>query len=157
MKATTAHDADFYTWTREQAAHLRAGRLDALDTAHLIEELDSMGARERRELEARLSILLQHLLQWRYQPERRGASGRAMIKIQRIDAGRVLQDNPGLAARLPELYAGADHRARIAAAGATGGDESDFPELPPFTFEQAMSPDYWPDNGSSNMTQDDNL
>lgn len=68
------HDADFYTWTQQQADHLRAGRLDALDALHLIEELESMGAREWRELETRLSILLQHLLKWRYQPERRGSN-----------------------------------------------------------------------------------
>ena len=48
------HDADFYTWTQQQADHLRAGRLDVLDALHLIEELESMGARERRELETRL-------------------------------------------------------------------------------------------------------
>lgn len=145
MNAIPLHDADFYTWTREQADLLRAGRWDALDTAHLIQELESMGAHERRELEARLSILLKHLLKWRYQPERRGASWRATIKIQRIDAGRVLEDNPGLTARLHGLYAGAYHRARIAAAGETGREESDFPERPPFTFEEAMNPDYWPE------------
>lgn len=50
----TAIDADFYTWTQQQADHLRAGRLDALDALHLIEELESMGAREWRELETRL-------------------------------------------------------------------------------------------------------
>ena len=140
------HDADFYTWTQQQADHLWAGRLDALDALHLIEELESMGARERRELETRLSILLQHLLKWRYQPERRGSSWRNTIKVQRIDAGRVLADNPGLTPKLPELFEAAYERARLLAAADTGKEESDFPEHPPLTFDQAMSPDYWPED-----------
>jgi hypothetical protein len=34
---------DFYAWTQEQAAKLRAGRLAELDISHLAEELESMG------------------------------------------------------------------------------------------------------------------
>lgn len=138
------HDVDFFTWTRQQAGHLRAGRFEELDIEHLSEELDSMGARERRELENRLSVLIQHLLKWRYQPERRGKSWRATIKIQRIDASRVLADNPGLKARLPELFAQAYERARLLASIETGMDETEFPERPPFTFDEAMNPEYWP-------------
>ena len=35
----TTHETDFYTWTQEQAALLRAGRLAELDTTNLIEEM----------------------------------------------------------------------------------------------------------------------
>ena len=139
------HDADFYTWTRQQADHLRSGRLDALDTVYLIEELESMGARERRELETRLSLILQHLLKWRYQPDRRGASWKNTIKVQRIDAARVLADNPGLTAKLPDLYPSAYERARLLAAAETGMDENDFPERSPFSLDEALSADFWPD------------
>ena len=139
------HDADFYTWTNQQAELLRAGRFEALDTLNLIEELESMGARERRELETRLSILLQHLLKWRYQPERRGKSWRNTIKIQRIDAARVLADSPGLKPRLPDLFDSAYDRARLLAAAETDMDEDAFPERPPFTLEDALNPDYWPE------------
>ena len=48
MTAST-YDQDFHQWTRDQAEHLRSGRLSALDVEHLAEELDSMGARERRD------------------------------------------------------------------------------------------------------------
>lgn len=64
----TTHETDFYTWTQEQAALLRAGRLAELDTTNLIEEIEDMGRGERRELEYRLSLLLAHLLKWLYQP-----------------------------------------------------------------------------------------
>ena len=71
---TTLYQTDFYTWARQQADMLRAGHFDAIDAEHLIEELDAMGSRERRELANRLKILLTHLLKWQFQPEQRGAS-----------------------------------------------------------------------------------
>ncbi len=36
-------------------------------------------------------------------------------------------------------------RARLLAAAETGLDDSTFPDRPPFTLQQVMSPDYWPD------------
>lgn len=139
------HDKDFYSWTHQQAELLRQGRFSELDTEHLIEELDSMGARERRELETRLSILLQHLLKWRDQPERRSASWLRTIKIQRIDALRVLEDNPGLKPKLPEFLDSAYARARILATDETGMDEADFPEQPPFRIEEVLNVEFLPE------------
>ena len=84
------HESDTYTWAKEQAALLRAGRLEALDVANLIEELDAMGARERRELVNRLVVLLVHLLKWQHQPDRRGrfaCSGWILPSYWRIRPG----------------------------------------------------------------------
>ncbi len=47
------YERDFYGWTQEQAALLRAGQLNDLDIANLIEEVESMGRSEKRELESR--------------------------------------------------------------------------------------------------------
>jgi hypothetical protein len=142
---THLHDKDFYSWTHQQAELLRQGRLGELDAEHLIEELDGMGARERRELEARLSVLLQHLLKWRYQPTRRGASWLRTIKIQRIDALRVLEDNPGLKPKLPELFASAYSRARILATDETTLDEASFPEHSPFSLDEVLNANFLPE------------
>jgi hypothetical protein len=43
---STPHDADFYTWAMEQAALLRAGKLDAADVSQIAEELESLGRSE---------------------------------------------------------------------------------------------------------------
>jgi len=61
------HDLDFHAWTQQQAALLKQGRLDQLDLEHLIEEIESMGASERNQLQNRLKILLGHLLKWQFQ------------------------------------------------------------------------------------------
>ena len=96
MQTTTLYDQDFYAWTQRQMELLQAGRLDALDIANLIEELDSLGKQQRQELENRLEVLLGHLLKWRYQPESRSKSWRATIREQRQKIQRHLKENPSL-------------------------------------------------------------
>ena len=49
------------------AALLRQGRLTELDAEHIAEDLNSLGASERRELLSRLQVLLRHLLKHEYQ------------------------------------------------------------------------------------------
>jgi Domain of unknown function DUF29 len=44
------YEEDLLAWAERQAAHLRAGQLDRLDVEHLIEELEAMAGRLRREL-----------------------------------------------------------------------------------------------------------
>jgi len=41
------YDQDFYGWTQEQAALLRAGHLHDLDITNLIEEVEAMGRSEK--------------------------------------------------------------------------------------------------------------
>ena len=74
MATSPLHDLDFYAWTQQQVDILKSGNLDDVDIKHLIEEIESMGASERRELINRLAVLLAHLLKWNYQPSFRGRS-----------------------------------------------------------------------------------
>ncbi|WP_338070450.1 DUF29 domain-containing protein [Bathymodiolus platifrons methanotrophic gill symbiont] len=74
------YNTDFYGWTQEQAALLKAGRLSDLDIDNLLEEVETMGRSEKRELDSRLTVLLIHLLKWQYQPVRRGRSGQLTIR-----------------------------------------------------------------------------
>lgn len=141
---TQLYEADFTQWAQQQADLCRQGRFNELDIEHLSEELESMGARERRELVNRLAILLAHLLKWQFQPERRGKSWRLTIKIQRLDVAALLQQNPSLRARLDEFMGTAYRRAILLAAGETGLDEDAFPALCPFSTEQLLG-DHWPD------------
>ena len=138
------HNHDFYTWTHQQAELLREGRFNELDTEHLIEELASMGARERRELGNRLAVLLAHLLKWQYPPERRGNSWQRTIKIQRIEINDLLADNPGLKNELAELFAKAYQKARVLAADETHFDETAFPMEPPFDLREVLDLEFFP-------------
>jgi hypothetical protein len=62
MTARADYEADFFAWTQEQARLLRGRDARGLDWENLAEEIDSMGRRDRRELESRLRLILHHLL-----------------------------------------------------------------------------------------------
>ena len=47
---TDLYDQDFYAWTQEQVALLRAGKWHDLDCEHLIEEMEDLGRRARKEI-----------------------------------------------------------------------------------------------------------
>lgn len=85
---------DFYAWANQQAALLRAGKLEAADIAHIAEEIESMGRGEKRELINRLAMLLMHLLKWQYQPGLRGNSWRLTIREQRIRLRNLSRTTP---------------------------------------------------------------
>jgi hypothetical protein len=147
MSNTTLYDRDFYAWANEQAALLRAGRLSEADIEHVAEEIESMGKTEKRELASRLTILLLHLLKWQYQPSRRGTSWQATIRVQRRDLAVHMTDNPSLKATLPQAIDQAYGNAMIEAVVETGLLESAFPVVCPWSFEQMMAEDFWPDEG----------
>ena len=140
-----SHDTDFYSWTQEQAALLQQGRLNELDVANLIEEIQDMGRSERRELESRLAVLLMHLLKWQYEPERRGKSWKVTIKEQRFQAKKCLRQNPGLKHSMRETFEDAYQGALFQAVRETGIDESAFPTDCPWPLDQVLDDEFWPD------------
>jgi hypothetical protein len=139
------YERDFYAWANEQAALLRAGRLSEADIDHIAEEIESMGKTEKRELVNRLAVLLLHLLKWGFQPTRRGSSWEATVKIQRRDLRRHLADNPSLKSKLPESISDAYGNAIIEAGAETGLSENTFPFECPWSFDQMMADDFWPE------------
>ena len=90
------HDSDFYAWSLEQAALLRAGGVGDLDLAAIAEEIESMGKTEKRELISRLTVLLLPLLKWQRQPGGRGNSWRLSIADARDEIADSSTDNPSL-------------------------------------------------------------
>ena len=138
------YDADFYLWTQQQATLLRQGEFGELDTAHLVEEIEEMGASNRHSLGSYLELVLLHLLKWRYQPERRGKSWKSSIRKGRNAIERLLEESPSLQPRLPAMVTAEYRRARIEAADETGLPLSTFPESCPLTLEE-ITGDFWPE------------
>ncbi len=145
MSTSTLYDRDFYAWASEQAGLLRDGKLTQADIEHIAEEIESMGKTEKRELVSRLAVLLTHLLKWQYQPVRRGASWEVTIRIQRRDLVRHLRDNPSLQAKLDEAISDAYGDAILAAYGETAIPKQTFPATCPWSFDQMMAEDFWPE------------
>ncbi len=92
----TIYEQDFQAWALENAALLRQGKLADIDVLHIAQELEGMGASERRELQSRLQVLVCHLLKHQYQPERRGKSWLLTIGHQRDVIDRLLKQSPSL-------------------------------------------------------------
>lgn len=139
------YQTDFQHWIEEQAALLKSSQFERLDINHLVEELESMGARDRRELINRLAVLLAHLLKWEYQPERRCASWRLTINEQRRQLALILEDSPSLNARMPDFLAKAYRNGQRAALDETGFLQSPFPVVCPYDLKQILDEQFWPD------------
>lgn len=142
------YHTDFYAWANQQAALLREGKFQAADIEHIAEEIESMGRSEKRELFSRLVILMMHLLKWQFQPMLRGHSWRATIKVQRRELVRHLADNPSLKSRLPDLIPEAYSDAILMADRETGLAESAFQTRCPWSFDDMVNPEMWPDGSS---------
>ena len=93
---TNLYETDFYAWTQQQAKLLKTKAWDELDTVNLVEEIESLGRKERQELRNRLGILIGYLLKWQYQPHRRSNSWLATIREQRREIRILLMENPSL-------------------------------------------------------------
>jgi len=132
------YDADYVAWLEEQVAHLRAGRLSALDVENVAEELESLMRKERRALGNRLEVLILHLLKWDHQPVQRANRWRATVAEQRRRVRRLLLDSPGLKHELEPICRAVYPDAVQGAAIETRLSESTFPPTLPYTIEQVF-------------------
>ena len=102
QSAAAEYWGDFYSWLMEQAAHVRAGRWEALDRENLAEEIESLGREQFNKLESALRVLMMHMLKWDHQPNLRSRNWVLSIEAQRLELDNVLSDNPGLKPRIAE-------------------------------------------------------
>ncbi|MEX3859405.1 hypothetical protein QF001_004360 [Paraburkholderia youngii] len=143
----TRYEQDVVAWANEQAALLRAGKLSAIDVQHIAEEIEDVGKSEQRELASRMSVLLAHLLKWKFQPSRRSKSWEFTIRTQRKEVAYVLDEAPSLrgkfndAAWLDIVWS----KARSAASNETGLDLDAFPEVLPWAVDDALSQEFLPE------------
>jgi hypothetical protein len=132
------YEQDFYLWIQTTAQQLKEGKFDEVDLTNLIEEIESMGRSEKRELKSRLIVLLMHLLKWQYQPEKRSESWRSTISEQRICIEGLLEDSPSLKPLISEVFDDCYQKARLKAADKTGIKLNFFPKESPFTLEETL-------------------
>ena len=143
--SNTLYERDFYAWASEQAALLRAGKFDHADIENIAEEIESMGRGEKRELVSRLTVLLLHLLKWRHQPVFRGTSWRLSIEEQRYRLEDHLNDNPSLKSQMDTAMRAAYRITRVSAERETGLSGGTFPPICPFSIDQVMDENFWPE------------
>jgi hypothetical protein len=142
----STYDTDFYTWTQEQAAAIRAKNLAALDIDHLAEEIEDLGSNMQHAIESHLERLLLHLLKWRYDPAQEPRRGwRLTIRHARREIAKYLRRNSGLQHHPADYLAEAYHAIREDAAIDTDLPLSTFPEVCPWPVAQVLDADFWPE------------
>ena len=106
-----------------------------------------MSRRREHALISHLEILLLHLLKWRYQPQGQswGHSWVDSIRAARADVQVLFACYPYLHTKQETAYARAYPRARRQAARETGLPLALFPQTCPWTPEQVLDADFWPD------------
>lgn len=110
-----------------------------------------MSRSERRQLRNRLIVLVLNLLKMQCQPGHRSRSWGVTVITQRIDIKLLLKESPSLrptlAATLGEIY----DTARREAAQETGLALNRFSSTCPFTIDQVLDDEYWPDAGEGDL------
>lgn len=139
------YDEDFYLWSYEQAELLRQGRFSEIDLANIVEEIESLGRSDRRALVSAYRVLIQHLLKWQFQPDRRSASWRTTIRTQRTHLDTLEGESPSLAVKFGDHIAKAHADARKLAADETGLPLQTFPERCAYSVEQLRNQDWLPE------------
>jgi hypothetical protein len=140
--AKDLYDADLYAWALDQAALLRAGRFDALDLEHLIEEVEDLAGSLKSAVRSRATTVMAHLLKLQHSPAQNPRlAWRETIRTQRT---RLLNDlTPSLqrhlTERLTDLYARARHDAAGSLRDHGEQDAADaLPATCPYTLDQII-------------------
>jgi hypothetical protein len=104
-----------------------------------------MGRSEKRAIEGNLVVLLTHLLNYRFQPDRRSSSWRGSIVEHRRRLRKLLRESPSLLPIAQAMFAECYADSCEQAAAESGLSADTFPAEPPFTLERALDPNYLPD------------
>jgi hypothetical protein len=145
MSASPLYELDFHAWTQEQIELLKAGQWQTLDTANLIEEIETLGRKERQELRNRLGILLGHLLKWQFQPSNRSNSWLGTLREQRVQIKLLLKDSPSLKPFLREAWQDAYELGVALAIRETQLSTAIFPEICPYAIDQVLDISFLPE------------
>ena len=141
------YNRDFYAWTQATAALVQAGKWYEIDPGCLTEELNDLGVSQYNAVSSDLYQVLLHLLKWQYQPARHvdSHSWRDSIVEHRDRIDRLCTRSPALRRHLPAMLAEEYPRARRRARTPTGLPLATFPEVCPWTVEQVLDDDFFPE------------
>lgn len=143
--ANPLYEKDFHDWAMEQAVLLRAKRWQDLDLETLAEEVEDMARSQKKEIRSRLEVLIMHLLKWKYQPGRRTPSRKNTVFNQRQDLVELIADMPSERPYLREAFPNRYNATRLSSEAETGIAFVLFPDECPFTLEQVMDTEFYPD------------
>jgi len=146
ISTKTLYEQDFNLWLEETVNLLKTRQLSLIDYENLIEEIESMGKRDKKALESNLEQILMHLLKWQYQKNKRSNSWRYSIIEHRNRLKKDFRDSPSLKPYFDNVLEDCYQTAREFTSEQTGLDIKTFPVNLPFTKEQILSSNYLPED-----------
>ena len=140
------HDTDFYRWTQDQAALLRAlpRASNRLDIDNLAEEIEDMGRAEIKEISSLLRQTLVHLVKIAFDPEAPSVA-HWVGEASGFQGDAVLAYSPGLRQRLdlPKIWSVAKRNATDSLAE-YGVAVPPLPDECPLSLDQLLDLDFSP-------------
>ncbi len=146
LELTEIYEKDFNQWLEITANLLKENKFNELDLENLIIEIEAMGKNNQRELASRLIILIMHLLKWKYQPKKKSRSWLSTINEQRLQLELLLEQNPSLNNKIPNIINSCYTKARTIAHRETNLPLTIFPEDNPFILTEILDADFFPEN-----------
>jgi hypothetical protein len=143
----TLYEQDFYLWIQTTVKLLQEGKLEQLDIENLIEEIDSMGRSEKKELKTRLTVLIEHLLKlqfWTLEKDYNARGWRNTVVEQRRQIAYTLADSPSLKSVLDQVFIDCYTDARNDTLRKYQLPSELFPEASPFSLAQVLDADFIP-------------
>ncbi|MBM0743910.1 DUF29 domain-containing protein [Phormidium sp. CLA17] len=105
LKSPSKYHQDFVAWCEDTVAKLKDRDIEGLDFEALIEEIESLGLRDKRELESRLRVLLAHILKRSYIQNSYDYRGwQNTIAEQRGELELLLKQSPSLKNYFVEVF-----------------------------------------------------
>ena len=147
MQKQSLYEKDFYAWIYHNVDLLKQNKLAEVELDILIDELESMAKRDRRELLSHFIILIAHLLKWQFQPAHRSSSWRGSIREQRIQIAKQLQESPSLKNYVTETIENAYPDALDLASNETGLAMATFPNECPYAINDLLDKEFYPEKG----------
>ena len=93
------HDRDFNLWVEKTIETIKNKDVKNMDWEHLLEEIEDMGASQKRALDSYMQRLIEHILKlkyWHSERERNKRSWRSEVVNFRNRINRILKKNPSL-------------------------------------------------------------
>lgn len=101
------HETDLNLWLETTIQKIQDKNYEAMDWSNLIEELEDMGASQKRALESYTCRLIEHLLKlnyWQAERKRCARGWKSEINTFRNSIQRLLEKNPSLRKYQEEQY-----------------------------------------------------
>ena len=138
-RSRVRYEDDPYTWALQQASLLRAHKLDEIDVPNTADEIADVAHHLADKLRSDLVRVLQHMIKWDHQPERRSRSWSLSIREHRRRVEQHLGKAPGLASTIPPIIFEAYQDARDEALSETDLPEQSIATECPYEWAEIMT------------------